>query len=99
MNIKIYVFNCLTNETIIDSVIEVNGNDMEIAKANHKAMSEMNPDCIVNFVIDKDNFIFGMPVNQRKDDIAYQAGRMTWDEYCDKWHSGKVEYDLKTIYQ
>ena len=86
MTIKIFVFNYLTHETIIDSTIEVNG-DYAVAEANHKSFSEMYPDCQVNFVIDKDNFIFAPPINMKQDEIAYDEGRMTWNEYVDKWHS------------
>jgi hypothetical protein len=92
MTIKIFVFNYLTHETIIDSSIEVNG-DYAIAEANHKAFSEMFPDCQVNFVIDKDNFIFTPPLNMKKDEIAYDEGRITWDEYMSKWYNGALESD------
>jgi hypothetical protein len=70
----------------------VNG-DFAIAEANHKAFSKMYPDCQVNFVIDKDNFIFAPPHNMKEDEIAYDEGRMTWNEYVSKWHSGALESD------
>lgn len=90
MTIKIFIFNNLTHETIIDSTIEVNG-DYEIAEANHKAFREVYPDCQVNFVIDSKNFIMSPPLNQDKDEIAYEEGRMTWEEYISKWYNGALE--------
>jgi len=92
MTIKIFVFNYLTHETIIDNTIEVNG-DYAVAEANHKAFSKMYPDCQVNFVIDKDNFIFAPPYNMTQDEIAYDQDRMTWNEYVGKWYNGALESD------
>lgn len=92
MTIKIFVFNYLTHETIIDSTIEVNG-DYAIAEANHKAFREMYPDCQVNFVIDSQNFMMSPPLNQDRDEIAYDEGRMTWKEFTDKWYRGAFESD------
>jgi hypothetical protein len=87
MDIKIFVFNHLTHETVIDSTITVNG-DFATVEANHQVFREIHPDCQVNFVIDKDNFIFAPPLNQEKDEIAYDEGLMTWNEYVSKWHGG-----------
>jgi len=89
MTIKIFVFNYLTHKVEIDSTIVVIG-DYAIAEANHKAFSEMYPDCQVNFTIDQDNFIFSPPYNMKQDEIAYDEGRMTWKEYCDKWYNGSL---------
>lgn len=92
MTIKIFAFDYLTHETIIDSTVEVNG-DMEIAEANYKAFRETLPNCQVNFVIDADNFMMSPPLNQQKDEQAYDEGRMTWNEYMDKWYTGALESD------
>ena len=92
MTIKIFAFDYLTHETIIDSTVEVNG-DMEIAEANYKAFREMLPNCQVNFVIDSDNFMMSPPLNQQKDEKAYDEGRMSWEDYMDKWYSGALESD------
>lgn len=92
MTIKIFVFNYLTHTVEIDSTIEVNG-DMEIAEANHKAFRELYPNCQVNFVIDNDNFMMSPPLNQQKDEVTYDEGRMTWDEYMSKWYQGALESD------
>lgn len=92
MNIKIFAFDYLTHKTIIDSTVEVNS-DMEIAEANYKAFREMLPNCQVNFVINSDNFMMSPPLNQQKDEIAYHEGRMTWNEYMDKWYTGASESD------
>ena len=87
MDIKIFVFNCTTKETIIDSTITVQGN-LATAEANHQIFREVHPDCQVNFVIDNKNFIFARPINMEKDEQAYNEGRMTWNEYVTKWHGG-----------
>lgn len=87
MTIKIFVFNYLTKTVEIDSTIEVNGG-YETAEANHQVYREMFPDCQVNFKMDENNFIFAPPLNQEKDEIAYDEDRMTWNEYVTKWHGG-----------
>jgi hypothetical protein len=92
MTIKIFVFNYITHEIIIDNTIEVNG-DYAIAEANHKAFRELFPDCQVNFVIDSENFLMSPPLNQQKDEVAYDEGRMTWDDYMNKWYKGALESD------
>jgi hypothetical protein len=89
MTIKIFVFDYLTHETVIDNTIEVNG-DYAIAEANHKVFRETFPNCQVNFVIDADNFIMSPPLNQEKDEIAYDEGRMTWNEYVGKWYNNNA---------
>jgi len=33
------------------------------------------------------------PLNQQKDEAAYDEGRMTWDEYMSKWYQGALESD------
>lgn len=87
MNIKIKVINFLTGTVEIDSEINVNG-DYEIARANHQAFREVFSDCQVNFTIDDNNFIFSPPYNMEQDEIAYDEGRMTWEQYCNKWYNG-----------
>ena len=94
MTIKIFVFNAITQETIIDSAITVTVDEtFETAQANHQFFKELYPDCNVNFVIDQDNFIFGMPLNMEKDEQAYDEGRMTWEQYSNKWYRGALESD------
>jgi hypothetical protein len=87
MTIKIFVFDYLTHETIIDSTIEVNG-DYEIAKANHRAFREFYPNCQVNFVIDSENFMMSMPLNQEKDEVT-----MTFEDFVDKWYPQALSSD------
>lgn len=91
MNIKIFVFNYLTKETIIDNTIEVNGSvtasyDYAIAEANHKMFREYYPDCQVNFVIDSKTYLMSQPLNQEKDEKT-----MPYEQYMDKWYSGPYE--------
>ena len=91
MTIKIFAFDYLTHETIIDSTVEVNG-DMEIAEANYKAFREMLPNCQVNFVIDSDNFMMSPPLNQEKDEDS-----MPFDQYMAKWYNGALESDSDLV--
>ena len=91
MTIKIFVFDYLTHETIIDSSIEVNG-DIEIAEANHKAFRELFPNCQVNFVIDNNNFFMSPPLNQEKDETD-----LSYDEYMAKWYTGALESDSDLV--
>lgn len=87
MNIKIKVINFLTNEVEIDSQVEVTS-DWETVQNNHNVFRGAFPDCQVNFFIDDNNFIFSPPMNMERDEIAYDEGRMTWKQYCDKWYKG-----------
>jgi hypothetical protein len=87
MTIKIFVFNYITHETIIDNTIEVNG-DYAIAEANHKAFRELFPDCQVNFVIDSENFMMSPPLNQEKDEAT-----MSYEAYMDKWYPQALSSD------
>jgi hypothetical protein len=91
MNIKIFVFNYLTKETIIDNTIEVNGDAIytdATAEANHKMFREYYPDCQVNFVIDSKTYLMSQPLNQEKDEKS-----MPYEQYMDKWYSGPYESD------
>ena len=84
---KIRIVNALTNEIVVDNTIEVS-NDMDVIRANHEAFAETFPDCTVSFSLDNGDFICGMARNQMKDELAYVNGKMTWQEYCDKWYKG-----------
>ena len=59
-------------------------------RRNHQAFSETFPDCHVNFSWKEEgefeNFIYGMPYNQRQDEIALEEGHMTFDEYEERWY-------------
>jgi hypothetical protein len=92
MNIKIKVTNHFTNQVIIDSVVTLNeSTDWATVEANQKAFSEFYPNCYVNFTCEERNsYIFGMPLNQLKDEEAYDKGEMTWWQYCDKWYNGSA---------
>lgn len=87
MNIKIKVINQLTGRVEIDSQMEVTS-PMSTVHQNHEVIRRAYPDCQVNFVIDDNNFIFSPAYNMELDEIAYDEGRMTWDEYCNKWYNG-----------
>jgi hypothetical protein len=88
MTIKIFVFNYLTKETIIDNTIEVIDNDEDVFVANHKMFREYYPDCQVNFVIDSKTYLMSKPLNQEKDEKS-----MPYEQYMDKWYSGPYESD------
>ena len=91
MTIKIFVFNQLTKEVVIDNTIEVNSG-IDIAKANHEAFREMFPNCQVNFVIDQDNYLMSPALNMMLDEQEHKNGNMTWDEYITKWYP-EASYD------
>ena len=89
MDIKIKVTNHFTKEVIIDSVANGITSDWLTIEHNQRVFAQAYPDCYVNFVqLDSSNGIWGAPVNQMKDEIAYNEGNMTWEEYCDKWYNG-----------
>ena len=96
MNMKIKVTNTLTKEVVIDSILNFLVEDSmsddaqyEIIKANHDCYTKQFPDCHVNFSWnDGQSFIFGVPYNMTQDEIAYDEGRITWKQYCDKWYKG-----------
>lgn len=92
MNIKIKVTDHFTNQVIIDSVVTLNeSTDWATVEANQKAFSEFYPNCYVNFTCEeRKSYIFGMPLNQLKDEEAYDKDEMTWWEYCDKWYKGSL---------
>jgi hypothetical protein len=91
MDIKIKVTNHFTKEVIIDSVAKGITGDWLTVEQNQKVFAQAYPDCYVNFVqSDSSNGIWGMPVNQKRDEEAMDRGEMTWNEYCDKWYSGNA---------
>ena len=87
MNIKIKVTNALTGQVEIDSQLTVYS-DYATVQANHQAFVEMFPDCHVNFFMDDNSFICGVPHNMKQDEIAYDEGRMSWNDYVAKWYNG-----------
>jgi hypothetical protein len=87
MTLKIFVYDYLTKSVEIDTTIQIKP-DMEVVEANHDAYRKAFPNCQVNFVVDENNFIFAPPLNQEKDEQAYDEGRMSWNEYVSKWHGG-----------
>ena len=87
MKLSIKIVNQLTGETVVDSTIEV-PNDIAAVQANHGVFAETFPDCTVNFSLENGDFICGMARNQMKDELAYENGEMTWQDYCDKWYKG-----------
>jgi len=86
MKVKIFVFDYLTHETIVDSAVEVNSNDMDIVKQNYDVFRQTFPNCQINFVVDSQNFFFGPPMNMERDEHE-----LSYYDYMDKWHSGAFE--------
>ena len=86
MDIKITVTNHFTGEKIIDTIATGITSTWDVVEQNHKFFRGAYPDCQVNFVVDHNNFIFAPPLNQERDEIAYDEGHMTWEQYCNKWY-------------
>jgi len=90
MNIRIYVKNALTKEVVIDHTVTIDDYDSDLMwtnmQLNHKGMSEMMPDCHVNFEFDNGDFIAGVPLNMERDQERVVKGEMTWQEEMSKWH-------------
>ena len=86
MKVKIFVFDYLTHETVIDNSIEVMSNDMDIVEQNYNVFRQTFPNCQVNFVVDSNNFFFGPPLNMEKDERE-----LSYYDYMDKWHNGAFE--------
>lgn len=85
MNIKIKVINFLTNEVEIDAERKITSN-WKTVQHNHNVFRGAYPDSQVNFYVDDKNFIFSPPLNMEQDEIAYNEGRMTWNDYVGKWY-------------
>lgn len=101
MNIKIKVINFLTNEVEIDAERKISSN-WKTVENNHNVFRGAYPDCQVNFYVDDKNFIFSPPLNMEQDGIAYDEGRITWNDYVGKWYKGSPmgcneDSDLDTI--
>ena len=94
MTIKIFVFDHITKETIIDSAMEINSLTWDIVEANHEKFRQMYPDSQVNFVIDDYNFLMSPPLNQDRDELAWEDGRMTWKDFSNKWYKGSLEINM-----
>ena len=98
MQLRIHVKNALTKEVEIDSVINIENEDIEIIRANHNVFYEVYPDCHVNFEweasdpIHGTNFIGGVPRNMELDQAKIDTGEMSWQSYMKKWHNMDVEY-------
>ena len=97
MKLHIYVKNALTHEVEIDSVIDIENNDIDIIRANHHCFYETFRDCHVNFTwpsdypeVYGDNFIAGVPYNMERDQELVNEGKMTWQEQMDKWHGTNI---------
>jgi hypothetical protein len=86
MKVKIFVFDYLTHETVVDSSIDVVSTDMDIVEQNYKVFRGAFPNCQVNFVVDSNNFFFGPPLNMEKDERE-----LSYYDYMDKWHGGAFE--------
>jgi hypothetical protein len=97
MKVRIYIKNALTKEIATDHVITVEDYDKELMwknmQLNHKALSESNPDCHVNFeFLDNQDFIAGVPLNMELDQARIDTGEMSWQRYMKKWHNMDIEY-------
>jgi len=90
MEISITIINALTDQVEFnskDSLAEVS------IDAAHKLYSEAYPNSHVNFFWGEEgskSFICGIPHNMKRDEILYNAGLMTWEDYCKKWYKGAL---------
>jgi hypothetical protein len=95
MNIKIFVFDYLTHETIVDSSIEVMSDDMDIVEQNYKVFRGAFPNCQVNFVVDSQNFFFGPPLNMERDE-----DELSYNDYIQQEQDRKYnEEDLREAFK
>jgi hypothetical protein len=97
MQLRIHVKNALTKEIVTDhAAVVFEDYDKELMwknmQLNHKALSEANPDCHVNFELDNGDFIAGMPLNMELDQAKIDTGEMSWRSYMKKWHNTDIEY-------
>lgn len=99
MIISIKAINAITGDLVIDMDMDLHqaghstSDVHEIADRNHNYFKRLYPDCHVNFVYrypgsNSDSFIFGMPYNMELDEAAYAEGRITWEQYCNRWYKG-----------
>jgi hypothetical protein len=100
MKVRIYIKNALTKEIVTDhEVVLFEDYDKELMwknmQLNHKALSEANPDCHVNFeFLDNQDFIAGVPHNMELDQARIDTGEMSWQRYMKKWHNTDIEYSV-----
>ena len=86
--INIKIENALTHKVEVDSTIMVDKCDIDVISANHEAFSQVFPDSHVNFSWnDGISFMFGMPHNQKLDEVKVDKGEMSYSDYFDKWYN------------
>lgn len=92
MDIKIRITNALTGQVEKDFTAKtVDSVTAEAIEYMHDGYKKGYPDSHVNFIWDDGkSFIFGVPYNMSQDEIAYEQGRMTWKQYCEKWYKGAL---------
>jgi hypothetical protein len=88
--IKILVKNAITNEEVINNVVEIKDYDFEIMDANANAFSDTFADCCVTFSANNGDFVCLPARNQMIDDVLVETGIMTFDEYMEKWYTASI---------
>lgn len=80
--IEVIISNCLISRLMMFAIVVPETMPFEQIENLHKQFEAFNPDCHVNFHIDSENFICGMPVNMKLDEK-----RLTFDQFMAKWYS------------
>lgn len=89
MEINIRITNAFTQAVEFNSTDSIAESSIDAA---HKLYTEAYPNSFVNFAWGEEGnkaFICGAPHNMMQDEIAHSEGRMTWDEYFQKWYNKK----------
>ena len=86
MKIKVSISDQLTQEKLELELLVLNSTSDAEIKEMHKELERKHPNACVNFDWDN-NFIYGMPLNQRKDEERVDNLDITFDEYMEKWYS------------
>ena len=88
--IKILVTNAITNEKVIDNVVEIENYDFETMDSNANAFSDTFADCSVTFSANNGDFVCLQPMNQKIDELLMETGIMTVSEYMEKWYTASI---------
>lgn len=92
MQIFVTLTNAFKPENIINRIYDVpDSYPYEKINTVHEALSNIFPDANVNFrwmppTQQQHNFIYGVPVNQKLDEIRVEKNQLTWDAYMEIWY-------------
>lgn len=89
MQVSIRIKNVFTGLVEMDTTSTIAEASIDAA---HRQYEVAYPDSHVNFTWGEEGnkaFICGAPYNMMQDEIAHSEGRMTWDQYFEKWYNKK----------